>query len=142
MTTIKTSLKQLREWFWTVAAERNDPFSAKLTVLTAHVERVEGKLNKLGALSHTQIDELANFVIELREKAGISKPAAAPTQPAAPAQEKPNEAVIEEEDDETLAKALLEKTQQEEDAEIAAINAAPMAPMLSRKNNGTVEGAA
>jgi hypothetical protein len=106
---------------------------AQLTVLTAHMNRVEGKINAEAAARKAldgHIAELAELIMVARQKpvdTAAAAPAGAPngsvqaTEPGSP----------EEEAEDLEAKILAES-----EAEIAAANAAPAAIVPMRQVNG------
>jgi hypothetical protein len=135
---INLSLKQLYDLFAEATSDEALPkpirkFAAQLTVLTAHMNRVEGKINA-EAVARKALDghiaELAELILVARQKpvdAAAAAPAGAPngnvqaTEPGSP----------EEEAEDLEAKILAES-----EAEIAAANAAPAAIVPMRQVNG------
>jgi hypothetical protein len=138
---IKLTLKQLTVLFARTAGNEEIPvpirqFAAQLTVLTAHVERVETKLNEFSKEVVATFGILNNQIVKL---ASLSKAVSqAPTegpQSAAPAEEE--QPTVLSEDDE--AEAMAAKVLQETEAEVAALLKEPPTAMVvapQRKANG------
>ena len=143
---IKLSLKQLVALFARSASNEELPvpirqFAAQLTVLCAHVERTEGRINSLDSA----IAELATMMGALPDKvAETLRQGSAPAVAPAPAVKPDAETNDLSEDDEATAMAA--KVLQETEAEVAVIAARPSVPAITpiRKANGnkaTVEDA-
>ena len=146
---IKTTLKQLTEFFAQSAAtkELSKPvrrFAAQLTLLTAHVQRVENKIDAAAKHFDGQLAELASLVIAVQQsKQGAVSDAppsdennqrsAAPRQGAA-------ESTGDEGDDDVDEDELVALTKRQVEEELAALeNPIPEAPVVvapPRKQNG------
>ena len=118
---IKITLKQLTQLFIRAAANVEIPapirqFAAQLTVLTAHTERIEAKIDALTSTLDEQIAELASHLLASREKA--------PTATSSPVASASPEMPMDEEDE---AKAMAEQVLRETEDEVAAITKAPPA---------------
>ena len=114
---IKKSLKELTELFARSASNEqlDNPvrqLAARLTVLTAHVERVEAKVD---ALDHklAELVELVTIIVTKQKTAG--------TQVKTPATEQ----TVSEDDE---AKAMAEKVMRDTAAEVAAAAVTPLRP--------------
>ena len=138
---IKTSLKQLVNLFAHTAANEEAPtavrqFAAQMTILTAHVERVEAKSAAETKKLDSLVAELASFVIEARKP---TAPAAAT--PDAAFADEPTES--EEEETQRMVDEV-ERATQEELAKLAQVTPSPetdiaqpsMAVATVRKNGG------
>lgn len=127
---IKINLKQLAALFAQSASNEELPeairqFAAQLTVLTAHVGRVESKIN-----SETQTrDALAKNIDEQIAELATHILVAQPT-PQEPAPTPVSAAPVEEQqvsggDEEDEAEAMAEKVIRETEAEVAALSKSP-----------------
>lgn len=149
---IKTPLKKLIALFAQSASteELTMPvrqFAAQLTILTAHVERVEAKLEAKAKILDAHIAELASLIVAAQEKKTAPAPTAtAPVSPSASAEEAQqiaNSAAMEDLTEEQATEAMLAKAQQDMEADLVAA-AQPAAPAPAkptaitplRKSNG------
>ena len=140
---IKTSLKQLVKFFAQSAAteELTLPvrrFAAQLTILTAHIQRIEGTAKRVTGDLDARIEALESVLAVAQQAANPATQGAAPG--GAPSeQEQPSEEQPDEEDE---AEAMAAKVQAETEAELAAItNGAAesevvVMPPTTRKNGG------
>ena len=139
---IKTSLKDLITLFRDSASNEKLPkpiqqFAAQLSVLTAHVGRVDAKINALATTMDEQVGELATHIIAIREGAA---PAPIPA-PASPPPQQSAAADVDMDEDEA-AKAMAEQVLRETEAEVAALSkASPPTSVVKQKNRTSMEGA-
>lgn len=136
---MKTTLKQLAEQFKDYAgSEENTPalrqLAAQLALLTAHVGRVELDNKKAQKAFDSQLAELAQHVLDIRDGASSAAPAAAPQQ--RPVQAQPvqaSEQVADSSSEEEDVDSMIRKIQQDNAAEDAALMA------KHQKTNGQAE---
>jgi len=120
---IKISLKQLTTLFVRSAADEELPnpvrqFAARLTVLTAHVERVEAKIDAKAKMLDGLVAELANLVMAARQAtAAAPSPNIAPPADDAPIAEDSEEDNGQEDEGQAMADAVIRETE----ADMAAI---------------------
>ncbi len=125
MEEIKTTLAQLKTFFSESAADETlvvpiRRFAAQLTILTAHVERVEA----LALQADQHVAELANIMIAARQ-ARVERKAAPPNapqqggaSPTAPPAAQPAPA-----DEEAATEAMVSQIERETAADLAAASA-------------------
>lgn len=151
---IKTPLKKLIALFAQSASteELTMPvrqFAAQLTILTAHVDRVEAKLEAKAKVLDTHIAELAALIMAAQSpKAASSAPAATPSTPPSPsasaeeAQQIADAAAIEGLSEEEATEAMLAKAREDMEADLADAAKAQVPPpakpsaIALRKVNG------
>jgi len=135
---IKTSLKQLGKFFAQSAAteELTLPvrrFAAQLTILTAHIQRIEATAKRVTEDLEKRIEA---FEAALRTDAPseqVAAPGSAPSGQEQSSEEQP--------DEESEAEAMAAKVQAETEAELAAITNGAAEPEVvvmptTRKNGG------
>ena len=145
---IKTSLKQLITLFGQSASNAALPkpirqFAAQLTVLTAHMQRVEAKTGAAFQHLDKQISDLASIIIEMQQSKGNAGPAADEQQaPSASAQSSVSAGdESDDSDDPESEEEFIAKAQREIDEEMSELNGkAPSEPAIvvtpPRKNGG------
>lgn len=132
---IKTTLKQLIGFFAQSASELKDEsvrrLAARLTVLTAHVERVDQKIDSRFGELDAHIAEVVAHLIEQRNSAPVATPSN-PSAPPAVVEETPPQ--MSEEDQE--ADDLVAKINAETQAELASLEKEAPVALVPRKVNG------
>ena len=121
---IKTSLKKLTALFAQAANDEALPiemrsYAAKMIILSAHVQRIEAKIDKLAGVTDAQVAELASHVAMLKQGT-----AGAP--PPAPVEGDEGEAGAKAPEDET-AEEMAERVLRETEAEARSAQAAALA---------------
>lgn len=138
MPEIKTSLKQLTALFAQSSANEELPmpirrFAAQLTVLTAHVNRVEAKIDALGKSANAHIVELVQHVAALQQPPKTVAASQPETGEAPAASDEERGTALDEEDE---AQALADRMLREADEEMKNANAAAVAKVTPLRPNG------